>query len=203
MSVRGSSSVIESALRPRATGLCETVHSLALAVWFGALMAGGISAALLFRTMRELEPTLAGFEGFSGEHWKLGAGRIQAGIFFVCDFVQLGAAALAFLTLGIRLLGAGVDRAPRRAATAWRTIGVGAGVVLVASNVMILAPRMDPHLRSYWQLAREGRTPEALAEAERFNSYHPAATRVHGATAVAVLVAMTAGAWSLSRKLRA
>ncbi len=163
-------------------------------------MTGAVSAAIMFPTMRELDPRLPDFAGFGGEHWKLAAGRAQSNIFIWADFIQLGAAALAFLTLGLRLIGAGVARAPRRAATAIRTLGVGAGVVLVACNLMILSPRMNPHLRAYWQLAREGQTVEANAEATEFSSYHPAATTVHGGTAVAVLVALVSGAWSLSRR---
>ena len=143
-------------------------------------MTGAVSAAIMFPTMRELDPRLPGFAGFGGDHWKLAAGRAQSNIFIWADFIQLGAAALAFLTLGLRL--------------------IGAGVVLVACNLMILAPRMNPHLKAYWQLAREGQTVEANGEATEFSAYHPAATTVHGGTAVAVLVALVAGAWSLSRR---
>lgn len=181
------------------TAVCETVHMLALAVWLGALMTGAISAAIIFPAMRELRPSLGEFAAFEGEHWKLGAGRVQARIFFVGDFLQLGAGALAFLTLGVRLLGAGVARASRTAATAVRTLGVGAAVVLLLVNLVILAPRMNPHLKAYWELAAAGRTPEALVEADAFASLHPAATRTLAGTGAAVLVALLAGAWSLSR----
>ncbi len=185
---------------PGATAVCESVHVLALAVWLGALMTGGISAALLFPAMRELDPRLPGFEGFGGEHWKLGAGRVQAGVFLFTDLVQLGAAGVAFLTIGLRLIGAGVERAARRAATVVRTVGVGAAVVMLTVNLMLLTPRMTPHLKAYWTLAAEGRTEEALAEAEEFASLHPAASRVLGGTAVAVIVALGAAAWSLARR---
>ena len=79
--------------------------------------------------------------------------------------------------------------------------GIDEAVVLVSCNLMILAPRMNPHLKAYWQAAREGRTEEARAASLKFNEYHPAASRVQGATAVAVLVSLVAGAWSLSRRV--
>jgi len=176
------------------------VHLLALAVWLGALMTGAIAAAIIFPSFRELDPRLPGFEGYDGEHWRLGAGMVQSRVFVWGDIVQLCAAGLAFFTLGLRLIGAGVVRAPRRAATALRVLGVGTGVVLVACNLMFLAPRMNPHLRAYWNLAREGQTAEARAEAAEFELYHTPATRLHGATSLAVLLGLVSGAWSLARK---
>lgn len=172
-----------------------------LALWLGALMTGAISASLVFPSIHALDPRVPGFESFGGEHWKLVAGKAQQPIFGLTDLIQLGAGGLAFFTIGLRLVGAGVARAPRRAATLVRTLAVGVGVVLFTCNLMFLAPRMYPHLKSYWTLAAEGRTEEALVEEQAFNQMHPTASRLHAATSVCVLVAFVAGAWSLARRV--
>lgn len=180
--------------------MCDTLHLTALAIWLGALMTGAISASIVFPTIRRLNPRLPEFEVFTGEHWKLAAGQVQQPIFTWADIIQLGMAGVVFFTLGLRLVGFGVAQAQRRSATVVRTLAVSAAVVLFAYNLLVLAPRMYPHLKQYWALAREGHTELAQAEADLFGEDHPTATRVLGATAACVLTAFVAGAWTLARR---
>ena len=84
---------------------CDTIHTLALCLWLAALILGGASAAVVFPTMKSVNPMLPDFPGFEADHWKIAAGMVQQRIFFVSDTVQFIAAIAAFLTLGLRLIG--------------------------------------------------------------------------------------------------
>ena len=200
MNPRADESVTAPPRRPTATAVCDTLHLTALAIWLGALMTGAISASIVFPTLRRLNPRLPDFESFTGEHWKIAAGQVQQPVFTWADIIQLAMAGVVFFTLGLRLVGFGVAQAPRRSATVVRTLAVSAAVVMFAYNLLVLAPRMYPHLKQYWALAREGQTQQAQAEADLFGEDHPTATRILSGTAACVLTAFVAGAWTLARK---
>lgn len=178
---------------------CDTIHTLTLCLWLAALILGGASAAVVFPTMKSVNPTLPDFPGFEADHWKIAAGVVQQRIFVVSDIVQLIAAAAAFLTLGLRLSGWGVPRAQRRRATLVRALAVAAAMLLLSYHLLILAPRLSLNIAEYYEHARAGRVPEARASQALFDADHPAASRILTVTAACVLTALCASLWSLAR----
>ena len=56
----------------------ETLHVLSLAVWLGTIMMTGVAAAIIFPEMRRLDPSLAIYSKYTGDHWLLAAGHIAA-----------------------------------------------------------------------------------------------------------------------------
>lgn len=178
---------------------CDTLHTLALALWLSALVLGGASAAVMFPTMKSVHPSLADFPGLEADHWKIAAGLVQQRIFLVSDAVQFVAAIAAFATLGVRLIGVGVPRAARRPATVVRAAAVGCAMLLLSYHLLVLAPRMSDNLAVYYEHARAGRLVDAGAARGRFDADHPTAGRVLGATTLCVLSALVASVWSLAR----
>ncbi len=179
--------------------LAETTHVVALATWLGAGVISGVTAAVVFPTMKELSPTLPGYGAYSGEHWRIAAGSVANRVFLVCDTIALACALVTILTLAISL------RTYRRSAetpvralwlrVAWVSVACG----VLAFNLFILQPRMAKNLRSFWNAARAGAQAEADAAQQRFAADHPNATLMLGATAAAVLASLVAAAWSATR----
>ena len=167
----------------------ETIHLTALGVWLGALIMTGAAAAITFPMMRDLDPALGAYPDYTGEHWSLGAGVIADRIFLVCDIVQFVCAFLAFATLGWGLL-AWIKRS---IAGVVRTIAVGLAMAMVSYWLFIFTMQLDVHLDAYWAAAAAGDNEGAATAKSAFDAMHPLATKLMGAQAALVLVALVSG----------
>jgi len=174
----------------------EAIHVLALALWLGFLVASGAVAAVIFPLMRELDPTLSGFTGYTGEHWRIAAGQIAARIFFISDVVQFAA---IFFTVTSLVLSCWVFGLPlRRVSTMVRACALGGAALLAGYQLMVLGPTMNATSRDYWEAARAGDLENATRHRERFASMHPEATTALAGTALFVTVTLIAGVCSLA-----
>jgi hypothetical protein len=185
---------------PTRTPWLDAIHLMAAALWLAALVAAGLSAAILFTKMPELKPTLPDYAAYSGEHWKLAAGMVANTIFLVVDFVQLGAALVAILTLGLSLRAANraiVKKAPPLSGVRIVLLTVACG--LLCYQLFILSPRMAENLREYWTAAREGKQAMADAAKAAFDSDHPIASNVLKATAASVLLLLLTSAVGIAQ----
>lgn len=175
----------------------ETLHTVALGVWLGALVMGGVVAAVVFPLMRgTLHPTLPGFAGYEGSHADLAAGMIAARVFLVVDVIQFACA----IIVGGTLLAMVATRTFRvsRVGGAVRVAAVVLLFVVIGSQFFLLGPRMNHHLRAYWDAAAAGDTPTAEQHREAFAKDHPTATRLMGLSVLLVGSALVAGVWSIA-----
>lgn len=172
----------------------ETLHLTAAGLWLGAVAMTGAAAAIIFPTMRDLDPTLPAYEAFTGPHWRLAAGQVASKLFFIADAVQLGCIIICGLTLGIIALAADAWRRP--IAMALRLIALFAAVGLMTYSFARLGPRMNSNMYAYWAAAQAGDTETALIHQEAFDQDHPTASRVMVGSLACALVLMTAGAFS-------
>lgn len=164
----------------------EGIHAASLAVWLAALGGAGLAAAVVFPVMRELDPRLPDYASYAGEHWMIAAGHVGRRVFSIADRVQLVASALAVVSLAVatRLgLSSGVWLAIR-----WIAVGVAAG--LAVYNGLVLAPRMDQNLLTYWAAAREGDQAKAAQYKAAFSAEHPHASMVLQIGAASVFVGL-------------
>lgn len=183
-----------------AARVCETVHLLALAVWFGAIAMSAVVAAVVFPLMRDLDPTLGAYPAYTGDHAVLAGGHVGNRVFMIADIVQF-ACAMAVLGTTIALIGF-LGWSTRRIATAVRLIAVGGAVLVVSYHLMVLAPRMSQNLAEHWAHAQAGRTAEAEAARGAFNTDHPKARNTLAGTGGFVLIAFVAGAWAVQPRRR-
>ncbi|MEO0483653.1 MAG: hypothetical protein AAF138_08505 [Planctomycetota bacterium] len=167
-----------------------SVHLVAVALWLAVILGAGASAAVLFPTLRDLDPALPAFADYDGPHWRLTAGRVAATIFALADRAQLPLAAIAFLTAGPLI--AGLRR--RRPAAIVALIALLAATALLAYQLGVLRPRMDEALALYWAAAESGDTATAETHAQTFSADHPLASRAISGTAICVFIALTAAA---------
>lgn len=148
-------------------------------------MTGG-AAAIIFPSVKSLEPVLPGYPDYTGEHWRLAAGFVAARIFALSDIVQFVCAVVTGATLLIVAASADVWRA--RIATFLRLSAFGAALLLLAYNFFLLAPRMNTNLDNYWTAAETGDNEAALDAQQAFMRDHGPATRTMAGTMVATLL---------------
>lgn len=166
------------------------VHVVSLAIWLGGVVASGLAAAIIFPTMKSLDPRLPGYSAYAGDHWMLAAGKVAARIFHAIDIAQLVCAALAVLTAGL-LLGSRTVRPRPLAPMAW-LLGLAGSLGVLGAALLWLRPRMDLNLAAYWQHAGAGQTDLAEAARQAFSADHPMASNLMAATALFVLLTLAA-----------
>jgi hypothetical protein len=162
----------------------DRLHTTALGIWLGALILIGAGAPLVFLTLHRLEPRLPGFEAYDGPHYLIAGGQIVHRLFSICDGVQIACIILAELTF---LLCA------RRGSRTLRRIRgtILAGLVgVLAYRLLILDPGLEPHLRDYWQAARDGNAELAASARAAYDAGHKNENTLFGVIAAGVLTAL-------------
>ncbi|MFM9996691.1 MAG: hypothetical protein ACKVU4_12940 [Phycisphaerales bacterium] len=178
----------------RGRRVCESIHLVTLGLWLGVLVMTGVAAAVLFPTIKALDPRLPEYAAFTGEHWSLAAGRVAATLFFVCDAVQFAGALIAGVTLGLSILLFGLPA--RSLATACR-----AGLIVIIVGVLsyqfiMLAPDMNRNLAAYWTAAKGGDNSAAATFKAAFDAKHPLARNLLAVDALLVVASFVLAAWS-------
>ena len=56
---------------PRCAAAAEGLHLAALGAWLGAIVVSGAAAAIIFPTMRSLDPRMPEFGSYQGPHWMI------------------------------------------------------------------------------------------------------------------------------------
>jgi hypothetical protein len=174
--------------------VCETAHLLAAGLWLGTLVMAGVTAAVMFTSMRTLEPELGRFAAYTGDQSNLGAGFLQNRIFLAGDVIQFVCATLVLATTIAMLAFFGLPL--RRISSAVRLFALGAVMILASYQLFVLSPRMQTNVERYWQAAEAGENDAAESARLAFSADHPTASRVLGATALSVAILLAAGAWS-------
>ena len=172
----------------------QTVHLVAAGLWAGVVAMTAVSAAILFPTIRDLEPTLAAYPEYTGEHWRLGAGLVASKLFFAADIVQLAGIVLTGASLlTLVAMGRFWDR---KVLAMVRLLGFGLAAVSLGAWMFAVGPEMWTNLNAYHAAASEGANDAAAQFQQAFNDAHPTASNLMGATLVGVLIMFVSAAWS-------
>ncbi|MFN7020224.1 MAG: hypothetical protein ACK4WH_02710 [Phycisphaerales bacterium] len=177
----------------------ETIHHLALALWLGVIVAAGAFAAIVFPTMKSLEPALPGFAGYSGPHWRIAGGKLGQQIFLLTDIVQFACVVVTVATLLCLFVTLGASPQRRRPAAWFRTLGLSLAFASAAGQILIVGPQMNGALKNFWAAAGAGNAELAAIHQGAFDQLHPIASWLLAGSAVGLLAALTAGIWSLAR----
>lgn len=170
----------------------EAVHAAVLAVWFAGLVGAGLAAAVAFPQLKHLDARVPDFAAYPGEHWLIAGGHIGRVVFAVADRVQLGCSAAAVLTLAAATRGGWLSGA--WAALRWAPLAAAAGLAVYFG--LVLLPRMDHNVGAFWDAARAGDAAKAAQFRAAFDADHPTSSRTLQASAVCVLLSLTAAAAS-------
>ena len=173
--------------------LADAIHTAALGVWLGVVLMTGAAAAVIFPTVKALDPTLPGFGLYTGDHWMIAAGRVADRTFAISDAAQFVCATLAGVGLVLgRPLG---HPAWRTARTAVRITFLSAAITALSYHLFVLAPRMNTNLRGYWAAAAAGDNATAQTLRDAFSADHPTASATLGAIAALVAICLALAAW--------
>lgn len=173
----------------------ETIHLTCLGTWLGAIVMTAAVAAQVFPRIKTLDPRIPSYSAYEGDHWLIVAGHVGEFSFLTCDIIQFAAVVMALLTLIACVLTGGLPL--KRLSTLVRASALGACTLLVAYEVLVLAPEMNHHLREHWRAAKAGELDAAQAARATFNTLHPRASFVLAATAIGVVFAIGASVWSM------
>lgn len=179
----------------------EVVHLLALCLWSAGLLAAGLSAALVFPTLKGLSPTLAGFSAeFAQSHYLVAGGSIAQRAFFVSDLISFFGAMVAIVTLAVLIV---VHRLPtRRSSTIVRALALALAVASLASMLIIVTPALNTATRLHWAAIKLGDAGSIAERKLEVDQLHPLATNLMVGMLGCVLVALVAGMWALARSDR-
>ncbi|MEO1585061.1 MAG: hypothetical protein AAFR96_10900 [Planctomycetota bacterium] len=175
----------------------EIVHAAAAALWFGVAVATAAAAAIIFPTVRDLDPTLATYPDYTGEHWRLAAGHIAAKLFAFGDVVGFICLMLAGFSLTI-IAATRHAWASAPKVTFARLASLGTAVLAAGYNLFILGPRMNGNLQDYWAAAAAGNNAEALTAQQAFMADHAPASNTLAAIAIAALALVVTSALALT-----
>jgi len=146
----------------------EEIHTVALSLLIGVVVMSGIFAAVLFPTMKRMDPLLPEFSTYTGEHWRVAAGRIASLVFLISSWIQGSLFACSLAALFLAPLAARVSR--MRLAT----VAVTAMLLLVVIGVIFLPLQQMLHV--YWDFAKQGDIERAATTQIRFDALHKFAT---------------------------
>lgn len=172
----------------------NSIYWLALSLWLGALVMVTITAAVIFPTMRHLNVTIPDIaeSGFLDDHWRIAAGHMMEILFLVLDLTQLICATVVLFVTALQFTILGVSL--RRFTHVVRIIAAVIAAGCVCWHVFGLSPRMNRHLRAYWDAAIAGDTPAARVHQQAFDDAHPQAARLLGTTATFVALVIISSA---------
>ncbi|MDQ7014544.1 MAG: hypothetical protein Q9O74_11700 [Planctomycetota bacterium] len=178
----------------RAVRIASTVLVVCAGIAFGVVAMTGVVAAVVFPTTRDLDPTLPDYAAYSGPHWSLAAGILAERVFQV-GFLVIGVA-LAGALISVVLLAIG-----RRGGGGFPAVRVGLTLLTLGiffAHVGWLQPRMDDAAGAYRAAALVGDNDAAGEAKARFDSMHPTASRLIGATTFAAFALFVVSAWAAS-----
>lgn len=151
--------------------LIQILYWLALSTWFGGVLFVAVAAPIIFRTVREYNPTLPTVlsVNLENQHGTLLAGSIVANLLATILQVELGCAGVLFLTILAQWFFVDLH-GQTLIVTILRSAMFVAAVVLVLYDWRVVSPKIVRSRQEYIDHADE---PEVANPAkEQFDRYH-------------------------------
>jgi hypothetical protein len=151
--------------------LIQILYWLALSTWFGGVLFVAIAAPVIFRTVREYNPTLPTVlsVNLESQHGTLLAGSIVANLLSVILRVELGCAAALLVTIAAQWFLVDLH-GQALVVTILRTAMFVAAVGLVIYDWRVVSPKIARFRQEYIDHADE---PDVANPAkEQFDRYH-------------------------------
>lgn len=181
---------------PRGRAICQGVHLASVSLWLGATVMTGVAAAIAFPTMKGLDPALPDFAAYPTDHWMIAAGAVMNKVFAVLDYASVALAVVAAQALVIAAMPCGLRLSAPSSIV--RLLALAVAVGALGYSLFMLRPEMNAHLLEFHSHAMAGRLAEADAARSAFDALHPPASNALGVIAIALVVLVFMGIWSLA-----
>lgn len=178
----------------------NAAHLVTLALVAGMIATTGLTAAIAFPTMRDLQPALGIYPEFGGEHAPLAAGTLMQKVFRIAGAAQFFLIGAASITLTL----AGTVSNPRGGLARARVWQVRTLVTLAVLGTLFaqntLQRGMNRSLASYHAAARAGDDAGAQVFREQFAARHPTTSRLLTAALLLSVGGLALGVWDAGRR---
>lgn len=177
----------------------NAAHLVALALVAGMIATTGLTAAIAFPTMRDLQPTLGIYPDFGGEHAPLAAGTVMQKVFRVAgasQFFLIGIASVA-LTLAGTMANPQGGLARARVWQVRTLVTLAVLATLFAQNTVQRG--MNRSLAAYHAAASVGDDAQAQAFRQQFADRHPTTSRLLGVALLLSVSGLALGVWDAGR----
>jgi hypothetical protein len=175
----------------------ESVCIVIMSLWLGMIGMAGYFAAILFPTMKRLDPRLPGFESYTGDHWRIAAGKVAAQVFGAVSIAPLWVVGLYLFVFGGMCFSA---RNARESRTRFLTVFA---VYLGSTAINSVFGRMQHLIEAHWEAARSGEQALAASTQQEFAAMHPWATGAMLVDAAFAITLMVMSVRALTRGLLA
>ena len=163
-----------------------------LGAWALVIVMSGAMAAVIFPTMKQLDPVLPDFVSTPGDHWSLAAGLVMRKVFFISDIAQLVLAMVAVVSLTIVAKGSEIAEFARRVLSLFLAISC----IAMLASAFWLSPALRRDMDAALVAGRVGNSVAMNAARTQFGEKHKFATTLMitalGGVALTSLAAMAA-----------
>ena len=176
-----------------AATLLRVVFWLALILWIGALISGGVAATAVFAILPDLGVQVERFDQYpTDEHGRLAAGIIMEPVFTGIDVAQVALGAIVLIAFIAEL----VMTKRRRWSTSnvLRALALAVAAGTLAWRMTQIMPEMNRELVAYRTAAEAGDVTGAETHRVVFDEAHPMAARFMEATLISLLIVAGASA---------
>ncbi|MFI4855069.1 MAG: hypothetical protein ACIAQF_08855 [Phycisphaerales bacterium JB065] len=140
---------------------CEAVNGLALGLWAGVILMVGVTAAVTFPLMADLDVRVPGYEAYDGAQHRIAAGQVLNQAFAVSDWLGIAALLICIGCIaGLWFAGPPAFRT-MRAGLVLRLTSFGALAVLTLFQTFAFRPSLNRSFEELWQAAEAGENQRA------------------------------------------
>lgn len=143
-----------------------------LGAWVLVIVMSGAMAAIIFPTMKQLDPVLPEFFSTPGDHWSLAAGLVMRKVFFISDIAQLVLAMIAVVSLTIVLKAGEIGVLARRVLT----LSLAVSCIAMLATAFWLSPAMRRDMDAALIAGKAGNSAAMNASRAQFAAKHTSAT---------------------------
>lgn len=173
--------------------LWSLILAWALGAWALVIAMSGAMAAVIFPTMKQLDPVLPEFVSTPGDHWSLAAGLVMRKVFFISDIAQLVLAMIAVVSLAIVLKAGEIGVLARRMLSFFLAVSC----IAMLASAFWLSPAMRSDMDAALVAGRAGNSVAMKTARAQFGEKHKSATTLMVTTLGGVVLASLAAAATL------
>ncbi len=164
-----------------------------LGAWALVIVMSGAMAAVIFPTMKQLDPVLPEFVSTPGDHWSLAAGLVMRKVFFISDIAQLVLAMISVVSLTIVLKASELSTLGRRVLSGSLAISC----IAMLASAFWLSPALRRDMDAALIAGRAGNAAAMKTARTQFGEKHKTATTLMVTTLGGVALASLAVAATL------